>query len=621
MFANNTVQLIIRKACVTFNFSIIIGVSNFCLTFAASAQNSYPLIINLVDKDTSITVSSSLQKLQTLHLKTSFNNVGLCSTYIFGIPAALLLKGYPAASVDFVQFDSAGAHIDLFLGQQYKWMEVNTDSVEKNVLEQSPWNEKQMKFNKINLNEMQMGQQRILDYYENIGYPFAQIGLDSVQIKEDIIRGNLKVNKGIFYPIDSIRVYGKAKIRNSFLQRYLGIKNESGYNNEKLQNVSKRLLELPYIREQQPSDLTMLGTGATLNLYLQPKRSSQVNFLVGFLPSNSATVKSQLTGDINLDLKNTLGSGESILLNWQQLQKKSPRLNLGYQHPYIFDSPFGVDFTFNLLKRDSSYLLLNSQIGLHYILSATQSGKIFMQNQRTYLLQGGYDTNQIRISKKLPSNIDVTANSIGIDYEWTSTNYKFNPRNGNEVKFVTTIGLKKIIRNNDISNLKDLADPGFNFNLLYDSLKLKTYQIRTTLVAARYFPSGKKSVFKTGINAGIFKSQNIFKNELFQIGGYRLLRGFNEESIYATQYAIITAEYRYLVGINSYLSAFTDVGFTKTHFQITNFTNTFISAGLGLTFETDFGLLNVSYALGKQNDIKFDIRNFSKIHFGYINYF
>ncbi len=70
---------------------------------------------------------------------------------------------------------------------------------------------------------------------------------------------------------------------------------------------------MPYIREQQPSDLTMLGTGATLNLYLQPKRSSQVNFLVGFLPGNSATVKSQLTGDINLDLKNTLGSGESIM--------------------------------------------------------------------------------------------------------------------------------------------------------------------------------------------------------------------------------------------------------------------------------------------------------------------
>jgi hypothetical protein len=38
-------------------------------------------------------------------------------------------------------------------------------------------------------------------------------------------------------------------------------------------------------------------------------------------------------------------------------------------------------------------------------------------------------------------------------------------------------------------------------------------------------------------------------------------------------------------------------------------------------FETKFGLLNLSYAIGKRNDIKFNIREASKIHFGYINYF
>ncbi|MBA2563381.1 MAG: BamA/TamA family outer membrane protein [Chitinophagaceae bacterium] len=621
MFAIITIKSLSKNTFVAFYFFIIIIVPVFLLTNTAAAQNNYPLIINLVDKDTSIDISSSLNKLQALGLQTSFNNLALCSAYIYDLPATLHFKGYPAASVDFVQFDSVAAHINLYLGQHYKWVEVNTDSVEKNILEESGWNEKHMRNKKPDLNEIYIGQQRILKYYENIGYPFAQIKLDSIQIEEDRIRSNLKVNKGIVYRIDSLRIYGKAKIKNLFLQRYLGIKNGSLYNNEKLQNVSKRLLELPYVQEQQPSDLTMLGTGATLNLYLKPKRSSQVNFLVGFLPGNGIAEKPQLTGDINLDLKNTLGSGESILFNWQQLQKRSPRLNLGFQHPYIFNSPFGIDFTFNLLKRDSGYLQLNSQLGLQYILSANQSGKIFIQNQRTYLLQGGYDTNQIRISKKLPPNIDVTANSIGIDYEWINTNYKFNPRNGNEVRFVTTIGLKNISKNNDISNLKDPADPGFNFNSLYDSLKLKTYQVRLTLIAAHYFPAGKKSTFKAGISGGVFQSQAIFRNELFQIGGYRLLRGFNEESIYATQYAVITAEYRLLVGINSYLSGFTDVGFTKTRFQTTNFTNRYTGAGLGLTFETKFGLLNLSYALGKQSDVKFDISNSSKIHFGYINYF
>jgi hypothetical protein len=342
---------------------------------------------------------------------------------------------------------------------------------------------------------------------------------------------------------------------------------------------------------------------------------------VGFLPGNSQTGKLQVTADVNLNLTNSLGTGETILLNWQQLQKQSPRLNLGYQHPYILNSPFGIDLAFDLLKRDSSYLQLNSQIGLLYVLSANQSGKIFLQNQRTYLLSGGFDTNQIKITKRLPANIDVNANSLGINYEWVNTNYLYNPRQGNELRVNTAIGLKKISKNNEIANIKDPFNPSYNFNSLYDSFKLNTYQFRIRFNAAHYFPAGKKSTLKTEINGGIFQSQDIFRNELFQIGGNRLLRGFDEESIYASQYAIFTAEYRYLTGINSYLFGFSDIGITKTHFQSTNFTNNYISAGLGLSVETTFGIVNVSYALGKRNDVKFDLRGASKIHFGYINYF
>src|SRR5688572_26184251 len=142
MDCNYTTQLISKNTLVAFCVSIQIIVSVFCLTFSATTQNNYPLIINLVDKDTSLDARSSLQKLQTLGLQTSFNNLELCSAYIYHLPAILLVKGYPAASVDFVQFDSAAAHINLFLGQQYKWVEVNTDNIEKHVLEQTGWNEK-----------------------------------------------------------------------------------------------------------------------------------------------------------------------------------------------------------------------------------------------------------------------------------------------------------------------------------------------------------------------------------------------------------------------------------------------------------------------------------------------
>ncbi len=614
------IQLIRKNIPVNCYFSLLILLHIF-LPYSLYAQNKYTLNIKLVDSNTTFPKSDVAAKLQTLALQTSFNNITFCSGYVNRLPEMLTTKGFPAASVDSAHFDSLYANVYLYLGPQYKWVTINTDSVDKKALDLSRWNGRQFNNKKIDFNELQTSKQRILNFYENTGYPFAQIKLDNIQIEEDVIKACLKINTGVLYHIDSTRVYGQVKIKNAFLQHYLGISNGSIYSNEKLQNVTRRLTELPYLQQQQNFDVTMLGTGATLNLYLASKRSSQVNFLVGFLPGDNITGKPQLTGDINLNLANSLGTGENILINWQQLQRRSPRLNLGYQQPYIFNSSFGIDFTFDLLKRDSAYLQLNTLIGLQYILSANQSGKLFIQNQRAYLLQGGYDTNQVRISKTLPQNIDVNSNNLGIDYEWINTNYKLNPRKGNELRLITTVGLKKISKNNDIINLKDPAVPDFNYNSLYDSLKLKTYQVRFVVKAAHYFAVAKKSTLKTGINSGIFQSENTFRNELFQIGGYKLLRGFNEESIYATRYAVFTAEYRYLVGLNSYLFGFTDVGFTRSHFQHNDFTNNFVGSGIGLTFETKFGLLNLSYAIGKRNDVKFDIRNSSKIHFGFVNYF
>ncbi len=578
-------------------------------------------MIHFVDKDSSLSQNSKLNRMQSLNLQTSFSNREHCTDYIFRIPGILTAKGYPAASIDSLFYDSTSAYINLYLGVQYKWFEIITDSIDKKLLNETGWNTRVFQNTKMDFVQLQTRQQKILAYYETRGYPFAAIKLDSIKIEEDKIKALLKIDKGPLYFIDSIRVYGKVKIKNFFLQRYLGIEKGSLYDKNKLQNISKKLLELPYLQEQQHWDLNMLGSGSVLNLYLQQKRSSQVNFLIGFLPGNAQTGKLQVTADVNLNLKNALGTGESILLNWQQLQKQSPKLNLGYQHPYILNSPFGIDLTLDLLKRDSSYLQINAQAGLLYILSANQSGKIFLQNQRTYLLSGGFDTNQIKITKRLPANIDVTANSLGINYEWINTNYLYNPREGNELKIVTAIGLKKIFINNEIANLKDPAAPPFKFSSLYDSFTLNTYQFRIIFNAAHYFPVAKKSTLKTEINGGVFQSQDIFRNELFQIGGSKLLRGFDEESIYASQYAIFTAEYRYLTGINSYLFGFTDIGVTKTHFQTTNFTNNFFSAGLGLSFETKFGIVNVSYAIGKRNDVKFDLQGASKLHFGYINYF
>ena len=587
-----------------------ITVPLYAQQIAAPASN-FPLKIKFIDKDSSFNP-------QALRLQTSFYSQTGATDYVNKLPALLATKGYPIASVDSIWSTDTALYAYVYLGTKYNWIKLSTEAIEKKALDESGFLEKNFSNKPMNILMLQSLQQRMLNYYEKEGYPFASVFLDSVEITNDSINARLKVNKGVLYHIDSIRVYGKVNLSKKFLQHYLNIPNGSIYNREKLQLVDKRIQELPYLTPVQPSDVTMLGSGSVLNLYVQPKRSSQINFLIGFLPASGQSGKLQLTGDANLDLKNLLGTGESILLKWQQLQQKSPRLNLGYNQPYIFNTAFGFDFLFDLFKKDSSFLQINAQLGLQFSLSATQTGKIFVQWQSTSLLSGAVDTNFIKATRQLPPNIDVSSANVGLNYDWIKTNYRFNPRTGNEINFAGAVGIKNVKQNSDITGIKD---PNFNYASLYDSIKPKSYQLKLRLAAAHYFPVGKSSTVKTSIHTGLYSSPSIFRNELFQIGGYKLLRGFDEESIYATRYAVFTAEYRNLISRNSYLFLFVDAGLTKNKYQLVNINNQFIGAGIGIVYETKLGLLNLSYALGKRDDIKFNIREASKLHFGYINYF
>lgn len=580
--------------------------------FKGLSAQKYMVEYHFNNKDTT-------ENKQPVSLQSNFQSKSASVQYIDNLKSYLNSKGYATASIDSIRYDSAFASVYLYIGKNYHW-KIVTDSLPPEVLSAVNIYKGSFGRKKVQYDQIKKLENNILNYYENTGYPFARVYSES-SITTDSIITTFKADRGVQYHIDSIRVIGKAKIKNNFLQHYLDIFNNDIYNRQKLSRVSSLLDNLPFLQQEQPWDLMMLGTGATMNLYLQPKRSSEINALIGFLPGNSITGKTKITADVRLNLKNALSGGETILLNWQQLEAQSPKLDLGFNQPYLFNTPYGIDFSFGMLKKDSSYLLLNSLFGIEYLWTANQSIKLFYQVRNSYLLQGGVDTNLVKLTRQLPAYMDVNSGSGGLGFHFENLNYRFNPRKGFEITTTASAGIRKVSRNSDIVKLKDPTEPDFDFASLYDTIKLKTYIITTTISAAHYNSLGKNSVFKIGLQGGWLGSPQIFQNELFRIGGYKILRGFDEESIYADRYGVLTAEYRFLTGLNSYLFGFSDLGLTHTSFSGARYSNSFISTGLGLELETKFGLLNISYAIGKRNNIKFDIKNSSKIHFGYINYF
>jgi outer membrane protein assembly factor BamA len=187
----------------------------------------FPLHIIPVDKD-----FPSIQK--QLGLVTSFKTKDACSEYIYNIPTLLQAKGYMTASVDSIHFDSAGATIRLYAGTAYRWAYIDTRKIEPALLTAVSWNEKNFSRRPLDFRTFQARQQMLLDYLENNGYPFAKISLDSIALKEDgELSARLNIDKGPLYHIDSIRIYGTAKISNDFMQRYLTIPNGSIYRKEK----------------------------------------------------------------------------------------------------------------------------------------------------------------------------------------------------------------------------------------------------------------------------------------------------------------------------------------------------------------------------------------------------
>jgi len=604
------------NTCIKKLLSVFFHSFVLCILFvnvSAQKTNSDKLLSKLIVqyKDTPITALP-------FSLKIVFADLPQVYSYINTIPKLLAAKGFPVASVDSIWEVDNNVHIILYTGKKYNWVQLRTNGIDKTLLSKIGYTTNNFFEKPLNISEIDIIKEKLLSYYENEGLPFANVYLDSVVINNDKISATLMVNKGLLYRVDSINNYGKLKLNPKFLQRYLSITNGSIYNREKLKDVDKRMLELPYAQTVQPSTLNMLGSGSILNVYVDSKKSSEASAIIGFLPDANNTGKLQVTGDVNFDFKNVFGAGEGLLIKYQALQPKSPRLNLGYDKPYFLKSAFGLGFLFELFKKDSNFILINGQLGLQLNLSNNQSGKILVQWQNTNLLEGAIDTNIIKFEKKLPINVDVKSVNAGITYEFRNTNYRYNPLTGNDISVTALAGVKTIEKNNDILALKTT---GFNYESLYDSVRLNSYQLRIKIAAAHFFKLSKTSTVKAAVNTGIYSSPTIFRNEVFQIGGYRLLRGFDEESIYATRYAVFTAEYRSLLSLNSYLFGFVDVGANSAKYQNINTSNFFMSTGLGIVYETKAGLLNLSLALGKRNDVPFNIRQASKIHFGYINYF
>ncbi|HZK65726.1 MAG TPA: POTRA domain-containing protein, partial [Puia sp.] len=200
----------------------------------------YPLRISLQAADSVLSPAD-------LGIPASFKDRNACTEYVYRLPGLLQDKGFAAASIDSAHFDSAYAFIQLYIGDKFSWASVRVKPEDAVMLRDAGWSTKKITGKPARLDKIQSEELILLNYMENNGFPFARISLDSISMDRGALSAALKIEKGPLYKIDSIRIYGSSKISSAFMERYLGIPKGSIYRKEKLESISKRIRELPYV--------------------------------------------------------------------------------------------------------------------------------------------------------------------------------------------------------------------------------------------------------------------------------------------------------------------------------------------------------------------------------------
>jgi outer membrane protein assembly factor BamA len=512
-------------------------------------------------------------------------------------------NAYLAANYDSIVTDSSVLRAYVTFGPQYKWAYLKNGNIDEGVLSELGYREKLYTNQPIHYKKVKRMQEKLITYYENNGYPFAIVKLDSVTISGNSIAAQLWLTKQSEEKIDSIIIKGTLKIAPVYIYNYLGIKPGSLYNEAQLKKVNTRIAELPFLRSSKPATILFTNKFNKLVLYLEKKQASQFDGIIGILPDNK-TGKVLLTGDVRLKLQNGLGKGELIDLNWRRLQTQTQDLKLRFVYPFILRTPFGLDYNFKLYKRDTTFLDVNQNIGLQYMLSGGNYLKLFYANKTSTLLS----TKGLEYVTTLPSNADVQTNTYGIGWRYERLDYRLNPRKGLSLSGNAGIGTKSIKKNAKLNPV------------VYENLKLNSTQYTADLEGSLFIPVLERSTIKAGLQAAFLYNETIFQNELFRIGGLKTLRGFDEESIFTSAFSIITLEYRYLLEQNSYLYIFGDGAYYENNNVQSFVHDTPIGFGAGISFETKAGIFSINYALGKQFDNPVQLKS-GKIHFGIVNYF
>ena len=472
---------------------------------------------------------------------------------------------------------------------------LSIDSATRNLLKQS----NTLSFCKhdvLRMTDYPKFSRQIVSYFENNGYPFAEVALDSLVMDEQQAHATLRIDRHEYVVFDSIIINGDAKISQAYLYPYLGWRRKKAYRESVVSDIPSKLAELPFVSEINPSSIEFVNDKCYLYLYLTKRKCSQFDGYLGLVPVDERTGKVSLNGELNLDLRNLFKIGERIAIHWRSPERYSQELTVLLNFPYLFRTPLGLNGEFDLDKKDTSYLTLDFQIGLQYSFMGNSYARVFYDYTSSRVL----NVSMLNVDAGL---IDYNKSLYGVEFNIRKLDYLFSPRKGFSWRLGGSVGRRKIIQNAK-------ADEA-----LYAGMDMRTADYRLSSELKGFVPLHKYVVMVLGLEGATMFGHQFYTNELYRIGGMNSLMGFDEKAIYCSSYAIALAEFRFMFYRRSYVNAFFNAAWYERQLKDNYYHDFPFGFGLGLSFDTKAGMFYLSYALGQQKGSHLSFKT-GKIHFG-----
>lgn len=509
----------------------------------------------------------------------------------------LFAEGYLEATIDTCHLLGDTSVCHLVAGPRYRWARLSGRGIPVEIASEARFREKLFSGRPVTPVQVARLREDLLRISENNGHPFASVVLDSLRPEADGLAATVRLDPGRLVRIDSVVIRGSARTNMRYLQAHIGIRPGDLYNEALVRAVERRVRELPFVSQVRRPHVQFTEKSTKLFLFLDGKKASSINGVLGVQP-DPVTGNVRLTGDLDLRLRNALKRGEGINLNWRSLQDATQDLKIGFNMPFLFNTPFGVDLGLKLFRRDSTFLEVTTRAGLDHLTPGGDKFTVFLNNKSSERLG--------RNTVAVPGLADVHLLSYGVGMERNRYDYRFNPRRGHGLQAEASLGRKRTST--------------AVFSLTEQPPEVHTVQYELNGHAVGHIPLGKRGTVRLAGQGGWMVNDDLYRNEIYRMGGLKTMRGVDEASIFCSSYAIGTIEYRFVFEENSNFFVFFDQGWWEDAAQDQLVTDTPYSVGAGTTFETKAGLFSLTYALGSQFNTGLDLRG-GKVHFGFISLF